>query len=240
MSCSTVRIARVAFAALLVMIAAAPHAAGAQRPALNEYGNPQRLKPAPTTAAITPRDIVLEPSAGTGLLAILAEISGGSLLLNELAGTRADLLAALFPGCPVERHDAAQIDDYSDDALKPGLVVMNPPFSACVHVAGRARGTAMRHLRSAFARLDPGGRLHARANQGNTGRCVDGNNGGNPGNEVIVWDCNTQPWQHWTADNAAQTLVNDANHLCIEAAGTGVKLQACTGAPAQQWVVETR
>ncbi|PZU47768.1 MAG: methylase, partial [Sphingomonas sp.] len=43
-------------------------------------------------AAIIPRDIVLEPSAGTGLLAILAEISGGSLLLNELAETRADLL----------------------------------------------------------------------------------------------------------------------------------------------------
>jgi hypothetical protein len=36
-------------------------------------------------AQITPRDLVLEPSAGTGLLAILAEIAGGSLALNELA-----------------------------------------------------------------------------------------------------------------------------------------------------------
>ena len=34
---------------------------------------------------------MLEPSAGTGLLAILAEISGGSLLVNELAEVRADI-----------------------------------------------------------------------------------------------------------------------------------------------------
>ena len=35
--------------------------------------------------AITPADRVLEPSAGTGLLAILNEIVGGALVLNELA-----------------------------------------------------------------------------------------------------------------------------------------------------------
>mgnify|MGYP000240414882 CR=1 FL=1 len=33
-------------------------------------------------AQITPRDLVLEPSAGTGLLAILAEIAGGNLALK--------------------------------------------------------------------------------------------------------------------------------------------------------------
>ena len=49
-------------------------------------------------AAITPADVVLEPSAGTGLLAILAELAGGSLALNELAETRAGLLSLLFPG----------------------------------------------------------------------------------------------------------------------------------------------
>ena len=37
-------------------------------------------------AQITPRDLVLEPSAGTGLLAILAEIAGGSLALVPTAG----------------------------------------------------------------------------------------------------------------------------------------------------------
>jgi hypothetical protein len=48
-------------------------------------------------AAITTADRVLEPSAGTGLLAILAEIAGSSLALNELAEARADLLTSLFP-----------------------------------------------------------------------------------------------------------------------------------------------
>src|SRR5882672_9036288 len=37
-----------------------------------------------TAAAITAADRVLEPSAGTGLLAILAELADGSLVLNEL------------------------------------------------------------------------------------------------------------------------------------------------------------
>jgi hypothetical protein len=53
-----------------------------------------------TAAAITPADRVLEPSAGTGLLAILAEIAGSSLVLNELAETRASLLSSLFPAYP--------------------------------------------------------------------------------------------------------------------------------------------
>jgi hypothetical protein len=63
-------------------------------------------------AQITPRDLVLELSAGTGLLATLAEIVGGSLVLNELTDTRADLLRLLFPGRPVTQIDAAQIDDH--------------------------------------------------------------------------------------------------------------------------------
>jgi len=60
-----------------------------------------------TAAAIGPADRVLEPSAGTGLLAILAEIAGGALVLNELAETRADLLSSLFPAVAVTRFDAA-------------------------------------------------------------------------------------------------------------------------------------
>lgn len=53
-----------------------------------------------TAAAITPVDRVLEPSAGTGLLAILAEIAGGTLVLNELAETRAEILSSLFRPSP--------------------------------------------------------------------------------------------------------------------------------------------
>lgn len=82
-----------------------------------------------TAAAITPDDRVLEPSAGTGLLAILAQTTGGSLILNELADTRADCLASLFPAFAVTRFDAAQIDDHLAADAVPSVVLMNPPFS---------------------------------------------------------------------------------------------------------------
>ena len=112
-------------------------------------------------ARITGSDLVLEPSAGTGLLAILAEIAGGSLTLNELAETRADLLRRLFPGRPVSCFDAAHIDDHLDAGLLPSVVLMNPPFSAVANVNGRSTQATVRHLRSALARLAPGGRLVA-------------------------------------------------------------------------------
>jgi predicted RNA methylase len=114
-----------------------------------------------TAAAITSADRVLEPSAGTGLLAILAEICGGALILNELAQTRAGLLSHLFPTIPVTRFDAAQIDDHLDPGATPSVVLMNPPFSAMAHIQGRRADAALRHVASALARLADGGRLVA-------------------------------------------------------------------------------
>ena len=102
---------------------------------------------------------VLEPSAGTGLLAVLAEIAGARLILNEFAQTRADLLSALFPAAPVNRFDAAQIDDHLDASYAPTVVLINPPFSAMAHVEGRTADAALRHIASALNRLVPGGRL---------------------------------------------------------------------------------
>ncbi len=112
-----------------------------------------------TAAAIRPADRVLEPSAGTGLLAILAEIAGGTLLLNELADMRAGLLTSLFPALSVTRFDAAQIDDHLDPGLVPTVVLMNPPFSVMANVEGRMVDAAFRHVTSALARLAPSGRL---------------------------------------------------------------------------------
>ena len=112
-----------------------------------------------TAAAITPADRVLEPSAGTGLLAVLAEIAGGALVLNELAGTRADLLFHLFPAIPVTGFDGAQIDDHLDAGIVPSVILMNPPFSVMVNVTGRMADAAYRHIASALARLADGGRL---------------------------------------------------------------------------------
>lgn len=128
--------------------------------ALQQFSTPIPLGfAALSAAAIRPDDVVLEPSAGTGLLAILAEISGGSLILNELADTRADLLSSLFPALSVTRFDAAQIHDHLDAGVVPSVVLMNPPFSAMANVTGKVQDAALRHIASALARLAPGGRL---------------------------------------------------------------------------------
>ena len=129
---------------------------------LQQFSTPTPLGlAAATAAALTPADVVLEPSAGTGLLAIFAELAGAQLALNEFAETRASLLASLFPAFPVTRFDAAQIDDHLDVALAPSVILMNPPFSVLAHVDGRMRDAALRHVASALARLAPGGRLVA-------------------------------------------------------------------------------
>ena len=130
--------------------------------ALQQFSTPIPLGLAALcAAAIAPGDRVLEPSAGTGLLAILAEIAGGALILNELADIRADLLAHLFPDLSVTRFDAAQIDDHMDRSITPTVVLMNPPFSAMANVSGRMADAAYRHVASALARLADGGRLIA-------------------------------------------------------------------------------
>ncbi len=135
--------------------------------ALQQFSTPLPLGfIAALAAAIRPDDLVLEPSAGTGLLAIHAELAGARLHLNELAPTRAGLLAALFSASALTRHDAAQIDDRLDAAVAPSLVLMNPPFSVAAHVEGRHREATAEHLRSALARLAPGGRLVAITGEG--------------------------------------------------------------------------
>ncbi|WP_375167883.1 strawberry notch-like NTP hydrolase domain-containing protein [Bradyrhizobium sp. CCGB01] len=130
--------------------------------ALQQFSTPLPLGLAACTAAgITPADRVLEPSAGTGLLAVFAELAGGALVLNELAEARAELLDHLFAGVKVTRFDAAQINDHLDASVAPSVVLMNPPFSALANVDRRMADAALRHVASALARLCDGGRLVA-------------------------------------------------------------------------------
>ena len=113
------------------------------------------------TAMLTASDLVLEPSAGTGMLAIFAELAKARLALNEIAETRAGLLGRLFRDTAVSRHNAEQIHDRLDPAIRPSVVLMNPPFSASPQMSVRFAEAAIRHVRSAFARLAEGGRLVA-------------------------------------------------------------------------------
>ena len=129
---------------------------------LQQFSTPLALGFAAAEAAmLVPDDLLLEPSAGTGMLAIFAELARARLALNEIAETRAGLLGRLFRDAPVTRHNAEQIHDRLDPAVRPSVVLMNPPFSASPHVEGRFAEAAMRHVASALARLAEGGRLVA-------------------------------------------------------------------------------
>ena len=130
-----------------------------------QFSTPLPLAYAALQAAmIRPGDVVLEPSAGTGMLAVMAELALGkdtdALHLNELAGVRAGLLAGLFPGCTVTRHNAESIRDRLPE-LSPTVVLMNPPFSASPGVQRIRHHADLHHIRSAFSMLPPGGRLVA-------------------------------------------------------------------------------
>ena len=148
--------------------------------ALQQFSTPLPLAYAALQAAvIRPGDIVLEPSAGTGMLAVMAECalgkrtdnarSGNPLHLNEIAAVRAGLLSGLFAHAPVTRHNAEAIGDYLP-GLHPTVVLMNPPFSASPGVQRIRHDADLRHLRSAFSMLPAGGRLVAITSAG----CIPG------------------------------------------------------------------
>jgi hypothetical protein len=110
-------------------------------------------------AGIGAGDVVLEPSAGTGMLAIHAEFAGAKLILNEWGETRADLLKLLFPQAPLSRIDGAQLHDRLDLGLVPSVVLMNPPFSSSPLIKGRHAAATFEHIRASLSRLRGGGRL---------------------------------------------------------------------------------
>ena len=109
-------------------------------------------------------DVLLEPSAGTGLLAA-ASINQGvkpsQLILNEIAKSRKDLLAEIFPQAKLFSVDAISIHDRLLQQYQPSVIVMNPPFSRSITSTKRNPDVCLRHLRSALMRLLPNGRLVA-------------------------------------------------------------------------------
>ena len=137
-----------------------------QQVRLQQFSTPLPLAYAALrAAAVRPGDVVLEPSAGTGMLAVMAECAlghraAGHLYVNEIAGVRASLLGTLFPQAPVTRHNAESIADRLPE-VRPTVVLMNPPFSATPGIDRIRHDADLRHLRSAFSMLPPGGRLAA-------------------------------------------------------------------------------
>ena len=104
-------------------------------------------------------DVVLEPSAGNGLL--VAQLPAvAALQLNELNGARRARLADTFPAATITGHDGAAIASTLGAKTRPSLILMNPPFSRSL-----GRGTdhlaAVRHLAAAITHLRAGGRIVA-------------------------------------------------------------------------------
>lgn len=128
--------------------------------AMQQFSTPLLLSWLVARAArLGPDDHVLEPSAGTGLLAVHALRAGARLSLNDYDPKRALLLEALL-ACPVSRHDAEYIDDVLPGDIRPSVVLINPPFSRSTQ-RGIDRHAGARHLRSALLRLAPAGRCVA-------------------------------------------------------------------------------
>lgn len=103
-------------------------------------------------------DVVLEPSAGLGGLAVFAKNAGATVYVNELDPQRAALLSRMgFDG--VFTENAEQIDNVLPDNIRPNRIIMNPPFSSS---AGRTSRNdtmnAAQHIEQALERLADGGR----------------------------------------------------------------------------------
>ncbi|WP_158912747.1 strawberry notch family protein [Caulobacter sp. S45] len=119
--------------------------------ALDQFSTPPELGALAVLAAqVRAGDLVLEPSAGTGLLAILAEACGGTLSLNERAASRYALLEGLFPLADRSQHDAVHLPDLLKTSGAFHVALVNPPFQ---HLEA--------HLDAALNGLADGGRLAA-------------------------------------------------------------------------------
>lgn len=113
------------------------------------HSSPQVADAVMRYADIRAGETVLEPSAGTGMLAKAAREAGGLVACVEVQHGLAHELRALHGFADVRRADFLR--------LQPGtelfdVIVMNPPFD---------RGRDCDHVRHALQFLKPGGRLIA-------------------------------------------------------------------------------
>jgi len=98
-------------------------------------------------AEVSPGHVVLEPSAGTGAIVAPLLERGAHVIAIERNDAAARMLERAHGG---ERCRVVCEDFLAAEASPVDRVVMNPPFSADIA-----------HVRHAFARLVPGGRLVA-------------------------------------------------------------------------------
>jgi P-loop containing NTP hydrolase pore-1/C-terminal domain on Strawberry notch homologue len=128
---------------------------------LQQFSTPPSIGAIMATAAqLTPDDIFLEPSAGTGMLAAFAAHAGcKEIILNEFSPTRGKILGHVFGDENLYGFDAENINDYLPRKYQPTVVIANPPFSTSPNVLKRNKDAILRHFRASMLRLRPNGRL---------------------------------------------------------------------------------
>jgi len=143
-----------------------------------EQAELQQFSTPPTLAYLAARllnshstDTVLEPSAGTGSLAIWPHSIGATIICNEINSRRHALLTQAL-AFETYNFDAEIIDDLLPAEVQPTAILINPPFSATGgRVVKHSARYGARHVESALRRLRDGGRLVAIAGEGMSFTC---------------------------------------------------------------------
>lgn len=118
-------------------------------------------------------DMVLEPSCGTGSLAVWARAAGATVVTNEIDPRRRQL--ARIIGLDPTGHDAELIDDLLPESIVPNAVLINPPFSSTGGRVERNRNKfGFRHVESALRRLAAGGRFAVILGEGGSPGSISG------------------------------------------------------------------
>ena len=116
----------------------------------------------------------LEPSCGTGCLAVWAFAAGAKVIANEIDPRRRG--SALALGFQPYSFDAEFIDDLLPEDLLPDIVLANPPFSS---TGGRVKNNSLdfgfRHIESALRRLRKAGRFAVILGESGSPRSRNGN-----------------------------------------------------------------
>ncbi|MGH9947049.1 MAG: hypothetical protein ACRD6X_07625 [Pyrinomonadaceae bacterium] len=118
-------------------------------------------------------DTVLEPSCGTGGLAVWARAAGATVVANEIDPRRRQL--ARLIGFDPTGHDAEFIDDFLPDTITPTVLLINPPFSSSGGRVERNQNKfGFRHVESALRRLEAGGRFAVILGEGGSPESASG------------------------------------------------------------------
>ncbi|NLB81755.1 MAG: hypothetical protein GX800_09160, partial [Clostridiaceae bacterium] len=116
-------------------------------------------------ANVNSSDVMLEPSAGIGGIAVFAKKDGATVYVNELDPRRLEILKNMpFDG--FYNEDAEQINNILGGTIEPTVIVMNPPFSSSSERNIQNTKIGAKHIEEALKILAPNGRLVAIVGQG--------------------------------------------------------------------------